>query len=219
MLCTCRKEVSKMRSWKSHDGALGCSPVNHAGTHRAAVHVWCTFILRAALIWTQRLSVHLAAGISPRQMFISVLLRVLVPVGAKADLAALRSFVLAGDGSRLGVLLFPEICTMQLHLLTTGSPDLEVLNHVFHSLLTAVQANQRNATLLYNQVRLMGLCSHEYSFVFSKCADLQWLMLWFLQGGVKTILSGFHDILSQTDPSFTGLVFPPIQHTFDIIQD
>ncbi|XP_056902658.1 lysosomal-trafficking regulator isoform X3 [Takifugu flavidus] len=93
--------------------------------------------------------------------------------GAKADVAALRSFVLAGDGSRLGVLLFPEICTMQLHLLTTGSPDLEVLNHVFHSLLGAVQANQRNATLLYNQ------------------------------GGVKTILSGFHDILSQTDPSFT----------------
>ncbi|TNM99905.1 hypothetical protein fugu_012938 [Takifugu bimaculatus] len=93
--------------------------------------------------------------------------------GAKADVAALRSFVLGGDGSRLGVLLFPEICTMQLHLLTTGSPDLEVLNHVFHSLLGAVQANQRNATLLYNQ------------------------------GGVKTILSGFHDILSQTDPSFT----------------
>lgn len=93
-------------------------------------------------------------------MFISVLLRVLVLVGAKADFAALRNFVLAGDGSRLGVLLFPEICTMQLHLLTTGSPDLEVLNHVFHSLLGAVQANQRNATLLYNQVRLMGLCSH-----------------------------------------------------------
>lgn len=39
-------------------------------------------------------------------------------------------------------------------------------------------------------------------------------MSWFLQGGVKTILSGFHDILSQTDPSFTGLVLPPIQHTF-----
>lgn len=27
------------------------------------------------------------------------------------------------------------------------------------------------------------------------------------QGGVKTILSGFHNILSQTDPSFTGLLF------------
>lgn len=106
--------------------------------------------------------------IHPPPMLISGLLRVLVPVGAKADFAALRNFVLAGDGSRLGVLLFPEICTMQLHLLTTGSPDLEVLSHVFHSLLGAVQANQRNAALLYNQVRLTG--RHQYSFVFSKCA-------------------------------------------------
>uniref|UniRef100_A0A8C9XFX7 Lysosomal trafficking regulator n=1 Tax=Sander lucioperca TaxID=283035 RepID=A0A8C9XFX7_SANLU len=72
-----------------------------------------------------------------------------------------------------GVLLFPEICIMELKLLSTGSPDLEVLSHVFHSLLGAVHANHRNAALLYDQ------------------------------GGVKTILSGFHNILSQTDPSFT----------------
>lgn len=32
-------------------------------------------------------------------------------------------------------------------------------------------------------------------------------LLWSSQGGVKTILSGFHNILSQTDPSFTGLLF------------
>lgn len=31
--------------------------------------------------------------------------------------------------------------------------------------------------------------------------------LWSSQGGVRTILSGFHNILSQTDPSFTGLLF------------
>lgn len=102
----------------------------------------------------------MAPSHSPREIFISALLRVLVLAGAKADFATLRNFVLAADGSRLGALLFPEICTMQLHLLTTGSPDLEVLNHVFHSLLGAVQANRRNATLLYNQVRLMGLCAH-----------------------------------------------------------
>lgn len=150
-----------MRSWKSHDGVLGCSSVTHAGTHRAAVHVWCTFILRAASNTdTGTVGPSRNRHFHLPQMFISVLLRVLVLVGAKADFAALRNFVLPGDGSRLGVLLFPEICTMQLHLLTTGSPDLEVLNHVFHSLLGAVQANQRNATLLYNQVRLMGLCSH-----------------------------------------------------------
>lgn len=89
----------------------------------------------------------------------SHLVRLLVLVGAKEDFAALRNFVLAGDGSRRGVLRFPEICTMQLHLLTTGSPDLEVLNHVFHSLLAAVHANQRNAALLYDQVRWTTLSS------------------------------------------------------------
>uniref|UniRef100_H3DGX2 Lysosomal trafficking regulator n=1 Tax=Tetraodon nigroviridis TaxID=99883 RepID=H3DGX2_TETNG len=94
--------------------------------------------------------------------------------GVKEDFAALRNLALAGDGSRRGVLRFPEICTMQLHLLSTGSPDLEVLEHVFHSLLAAVHANRRNAALLYDQ------------------------------GGVRTILSGFHRILSHTSPSFTG---------------
>uniref|UniRef100_A0A3Q4HV96 Lysosomal trafficking regulator n=1 Tax=Neolamprologus brichardi TaxID=32507 RepID=A0A3Q4HV96_NEOBR len=72
-----------------------------------------------------------------------------------------------------GALLFPEICTMELQLLASGSPDLEVLSHVFHSLLGAVHANRHNAALLYDQ------------------------------GGVKTILSGFHNILSQTNHSFT----------------
>uniref|UniRef100_A0A3P8W4F7 Lysosomal trafficking regulator n=1 Tax=Cynoglossus semilaevis TaxID=244447 RepID=A0A3P8W4F7_CYNSE len=65
------------------------------------------------------------------------------------------------------------ICTMELQLLASGSPDLEVLRHVFHSLLDAVKSNHRNAALLYDQ------------------------------GGVKTILSGFYNILSQTDPSLT----------------
>lgn len=94
-------------------------------------------------------------------MFVSmsVLVHVLVLVGAKEDFAALRNFMLAGDGSRRGVLRFPEICTMELHLLATGSPDLEVLNHVFHSLLAAVHANQRNAALLYDQVRWTTLSS------------------------------------------------------------
>ncbi|XP_034753584.1 lysosomal-trafficking regulator isoform X3 [Etheostoma cragini] len=93
--------------------------------------------------------------------------------GVKVEPAVLREFVAVADGPRRGVLLFPEICIMELKLLATGSPDLEVLSHVFHSLLGAVHANPRNAALLYDQ------------------------------GGVKTILSGFHNILSQTDPSFT----------------
>uniref|UniRef100_A0A3Q0RGG4 Lysosomal trafficking regulator n=1 Tax=Amphilophus citrinellus TaxID=61819 RepID=A0A3Q0RGG4_AMPCI len=84
----------------------------------------------------------------------------------------LREFAAVPDGPGRGVLLFPEICTMELQLLASGSPDLEVLSHVFHSLLGAVHANRHNAALLYDQ------------------------------GGVKTILSGFHNILSQTNPSF-----------------
>uniref|UniRef100_A0AAQ5YJ82 Lysosomal trafficking regulator n=1 Tax=Amphiprion ocellaris TaxID=80972 RepID=A0AAQ5YJ82_AMPOC len=93
--------------------------------------------------------------------------------GVKVESAVLREFAAVTDGPGCGVLLFPEICTMELQLLASGSPDLEVLSHVFHSLLGAVHANSRNAALLYDQ------------------------------GGVKTILSGFHNILSQRDPSFT----------------
>lgn len=92
--------------------------------------------------------------------------------GLKVESAALHEFGAAVDGSRRGVLLFPEICTMELQLLAAGSPDLDVLSHVFHSLLGAVHANRHNAVLLYEQ------------------------------GVVKTILSGFHNILCQTDSSF-----------------
>ncbi|KAF6725608.1 Lysosomal-trafficking regulator [Oryzias melastigma] len=93
--------------------------------------------------------------------------------GGKVESAVLREFAASLDGPGSGVLLFPEICTMELHLLASGSPDPKVLGHVFHSLLSAVQANPRNAALLYDQ------------------------------GGVKTILSGFHDILSETNPAHT----------------
>uniref|UniRef100_A0A668AYI8 Lysosomal trafficking regulator n=1 Tax=Myripristis murdjan TaxID=586833 RepID=A0A668AYI8_9TELE len=86
--------------------------------------------------------------------------------------AALHDFGAVAEGPGRGVLLFPEICTMELQLLATGSPDLDVLSHVFHSLLGAVRANRHNAALLYDQ------------------------------GGVKTILSGFHNILSKKDPAF-----------------
>ncbi|XP_076018474.1 lysosomal-trafficking regulator isoform X2 [Genypterus blacodes] len=92
--------------------------------------------------------------------------------GLKVESVVLRDLAVAADGPSRGLLLFPEICTMELQLLATGSPDLEVLSHVFHSLLGAVHANRRNAALLYDQ------------------------------GGVKNVLSGFHNILSQTDPAF-----------------
>ncbi|XP_078787658.1 lysosomal-trafficking regulator isoform X5 [Oryzias latipes] len=91
--------------------------------------------------------------------------------GGKVESAALQEFAAPLDGPGSGVLLFPEICTVELQLLASGSPDPKVLGHVFHSLLSAVHANPQNAALLYDQ------------------------------GGVKTILSGFHDILSETNPA------------------
>uniref|UniRef100_A0A9J8B834 Lysosomal trafficking regulator n=1 Tax=Cyprinus carpio carpio TaxID=630221 RepID=A0A9J8B834_CYPCA len=57
-----------------------------------------------------------------------------------------------------GRLLFPEICLMELQLLASGSPDLEVLCHVLQSLLDAVKGHHNNAKLLYQQVRLLSHC-------------------------------------------------------------
>ncbi|KAJ3609859.1 hypothetical protein NHX12_021953 [Muraenolepis orangiensis] len=93
---------------------------------------------------------------------------------AVARECALRGVAAEGPGPGLGrgALLFPEICTMELQLLASGAPDLDVLGHVFHSLLDTVRANRHNAALLYDQK------------------------------GVKSILSGFHKVLTQTDPSF-----------------
>uniref|UniRef100_A0A8C2J322 Lysosomal trafficking regulator n=1 Tax=Cyprinus carpio TaxID=7962 RepID=A0A8C2J322_CYPCA len=78
------------------------------------------------------------------------------------------------QGSGSGRLLFPEICLMELQLLASGSPDLEVLCHVLQSLLDAVKGHHNNAKLLYQQ------------------------------GGVKAILTGFQNILSQSDASYKG---------------
>ncbi|RXN09374.1 lysosomal-trafficking regulator isoform X1 [Labeo rohita] len=78
----------------------------------------------------------------------------------------------APQGSGRGRLLFPEICLMELQLLASGSPDLEVLGHVLQSLSAAVKGHHNNAALLYQQ------------------------------GGVKAILTGFQNILSQSDASY-----------------
>lgn len=84
------------------------------------------------------------------------LMSVVPLTGVKVESAVLgeRAFGMAAEGPGRGLLLFPEICTMELQLLATGPPDLEVLSHVFHSLLGAVSLNPRNAALLYDQVRL-----------------------------------------------------------------
>ncbi|KAG7492927.1 hypothetical protein MATL_G00019380 [Megalops atlanticus] len=90
---------------------------------------------------------------------------------AEADPSGERALGAEAEGPGRRVLQYPEICSMELLLLSTGAPDPEVLAHVFCSLLQTVRDNPRNATLLYQQ------------------------------GTVKTILGGFRAILSQSDSS------------------
>lgn len=94
---------------------------------------------------------------------------------AARELAAAAAVAVA-DGPGSGVLLFPEICTIELQLLATGSPDLEVLSHVFHSLLGAVRTNSHNAALLYDQVRLTA-SSSVYALTFSFCLIFTFMLM------------------------------------------
>ncbi|XP_062980418.1 lysosomal-trafficking regulator [Elgaria multicarinata webbii] len=71
-----------------------------------------------------------------------------------------------------GELIYPEICMLELHLLSVGSPSLDVLSHVFQSFLKVIRLKGKNATLLMQQ------------------------------GAVKSLLGGFLNILTQTDSSF-----------------
>ncbi|KAJ7342276.1 hypothetical protein JRQ81_009999 [Phrynocephalus forsythii] len=71
-----------------------------------------------------------------------------------------------------GELIYPEIFMLELHLLSAGSPSLDVLTHVFQSFLKVIRMKRKNATLLIQQ------------------------------GAVKSLLGGFLHILTQTDSSF-----------------
>ncbi|KAJ8359958.1 hypothetical protein SKAU_G00164830 [Synaphobranchus kaupii] len=74
--------------------------------------------------------------------------------GEEAELAQVgRSiFGMEAEGRCREELLFPEICIMELRLLSASPPHLEVLLHVLHSLLGVVRKSPHNATLLYQQV-------------------------------------------------------------------
>ncbi|XP_031447992.1 lysosomal-trafficking regulator [Phasianus colchicus] len=71
-----------------------------------------------------------------------------------------------------GELIYPEICMLELNLLSAGNASLDVLAHVFQSCLKIINHKERNATLLIEQ------------------------------GAVKHILGGFMNILTQTESSF-----------------
>uniref|UniRef100_A0A8C6NGL9 Uncharacterized protein n=1 Tax=Melopsittacus undulatus TaxID=13146 RepID=A0A8C6NGL9_MELUD len=71
-----------------------------------------------------------------------------------------------------GELIYPEICMLELNLLSAGNASLDVLAHVFQSCLKIITQKERNATLLIEQ------------------------------GAVKHLLGGFLNILTQTESSF-----------------
>ncbi|NXC46503.1 LYST regulator, partial [Penelope pileata] len=71
-----------------------------------------------------------------------------------------------------GELIYPEICMLELNLLSAGNASLDVLAHVFQSCLKIINQKERNATVLIEQ------------------------------GAVKHLLGGFMNILTQTESSF-----------------
>ncbi|XP_065586174.1 lysosomal-trafficking regulator [Cyrtonyx montezumae] len=71
-----------------------------------------------------------------------------------------------------GELIYPEICMLELNLLSAGNASLDVLAHVFQSCLNIISQKEKNATVLIEQ------------------------------GAVKHILGGFMNILTQTESSF-----------------
>ncbi|XP_043931740.1 lysosomal-trafficking regulator [Protopterus annectens] len=70
-----------------------------------------------------------------------------------------------------GELIYPEICSLLLHLLSTGSPSLAVVTHYFKSLMRIVKHSEKNANLIIQQ------------------------------GSVNIILGGFQNVLSQSSSS------------------
>ncbi|KAI1240799.1 hypothetical protein IHE44_0009242 [Lamprotornis superbus] len=71
-----------------------------------------------------------------------------------------------------GELMYPEICMLELNLLSAGNASLDVLAHVFQSCLNIINQKERNATVLIEQ------------------------------GAVKHLLGEFLNLLTQTDSSF-----------------
>ncbi|XP_028902841.1 lysosomal-trafficking regulator isoform X2 [Ornithorhynchus anatinus] len=71
-----------------------------------------------------------------------------------------------------GELIYPEICTLGLNLLSAAKTRVDVLAHVFESFLRVVRQKEKNVTLLMQQ------------------------------GTVGNLLGGFLSILTQTDSSF-----------------
>ncbi|KAE8601969.1 hypothetical protein XENTR_v10013848 [Xenopus tropicalis] len=84
----------------------------------------------------------------------------------------LNSFIEQGELSRNGDLLYPEICALELNLLSGDHTNLCLSTHVFKRFLNILKIKKKNAMLLIQQ------------------------------GTIKTLLIGFQHILTNSDPSF-----------------
>ncbi|XP_048223955.1 lysosomal-trafficking regulator [Perognathus longimembris pacificus] len=73
-----------------------------------------------------------------------------------------------------GEIVYPEICMLELNLLSASKAKLDVLTHVFESFLTIIRQKEKNVFLLMQQ------------------------------GTVKSLLGGFLSILTQADSDFQG---------------
>lgn len=51
-----------------------------------------------------------------------------------------------------GEIIYPEICMLELNLLSTGKAKLDVLAHVFESFLKIIRQKEKNIFLLMQQV-------------------------------------------------------------------
>ncbi|XP_053317240.1 lysosomal-trafficking regulator [Spea bombifrons] len=69
-----------------------------------------------------------------------------------------------------GELLYPEICSLELNLLSGDHTDTKLVTHIFHSFLKIMRTKKKNAILLIQQ------------------------------GTIKTLLMGFQHILTKSDP-------------------
>lgn len=54
-----------------------------------------------------------------------------------------------------GELMYPEICMLELNLLSAGNASLDVLAHVFQSCLNIINQKERNAAVLIEQVKML----------------------------------------------------------------
>lgn len=51
--------------------------------------------------------------------------------------------------------MYPEICMLELNLLSAGNASLDVLAHVFQSCLKIISQKERNASVLIEQVKTL----------------------------------------------------------------